>query len=341
MNISNREFLHTIFRADFIWVHVTDFFHDPGKGFTRKAASAWLGNYYVDRQLRDRANQYFAISLFHSINDKARRRKELFKAAYCFVIDDIGEKIPLDKIAQEVAPSWILSTSPNSQQWGYILSAPCTKREKIEALLHGLVNKLCSNNVDPGMLGVTRYVRLPEGYNTKASKMSLNNGPALQMSMVLWNPKQQATIEQYAEAFNIDLTKTTFRIEKTAPDYPDNFFMDHPIWNVITLKEQLSCSKYYVTCPWIDEHTDNADNGTMLFISEYGLLGFKCHHGHCAQRTGIDLIEKINLDFPGWQEEYKSYVANMRKLYEEKIKPCPIKFKSNNLINPLSMGPKG
>lgn len=332
MNISNREFLHTIFGADFVFAYVTDFFHDPAKGYSKEASHAWLGNYYVNRQLRDRANQYFAISLFHSIDDdKARRRKELFKAAYCFVIDDIGEKISLDKMAGEIAPSWILSTSPNSQQWGYILSSPCTDREKVESLLHGLVSKFCLNNVDPGMLGVTRYVRLPEGYNTKSSKMNLNNGQPYKCQMILWNPTQQTTIEQYAEAFKINLKETNRIIIEDDPEYPDDFFLDHPVWNIMELKEHLSWKKYRITCPWIDEHTDEADTGTMLFINKYGLLGFKCHHGHCSERKGSDLIKELNSAFPGWRSKYKAYVANMLKLYQEETKPCPIKFKNKKL----------
>ena len=66
----------------------------------------------------------------------------------------------------------VIETSPGSQQWGYILTEPCKERSVVENLLTGLVHKICPDGIDSGMLGVTRYVRLPEGYNTKASKVA-------------------------------------------------------------------------------------------------------------------------------------------------------------------------
>jgi len=132
MNISNQEFLQAIFGSDFIWSHVTDFFHDPGKGFSEESKKAWLGNHYVNTELHKFANQYFTISLFNETEDQlVRRRKELFKSTHCIVIDDIGEKIPLELVLDKPAPSWILETSPGSQQWGYILTDPCKERSSV------------------------------------------------------------------------------------------------------------------------------------------------------------------------------------------------------------------
>jgi len=172
ITVTNQEFLFAIFKENFIWAHVTDFFHDPGCEFTDVSRKAWLGNHYINYFLKDYANQYFTISLFHPTKDnQARRRKELFKATYCIVIDDVGEKINPALLFDKPAPSWILETSPGSQQWGYILDNPCKDRLKIEILLKGLVANICPDGVDSGMLGVTRYVRLPEGWNTKEKKL--------------------------------------------------------------------------------------------------------------------------------------------------------------------------
>ena len=69
------------------------------------------------------------ISLFDPDHtNRARRRKELFKSTQCIVIDDVGEKIDPSLLFDKPAPSWILETSPGSQQWGYILDTPCKNR---------------------------------------------------------------------------------------------------------------------------------------------------------------------------------------------------------------------
>jgi hypothetical protein len=45
-----------------------------------------------------------------------------------------------------------------------------------------------------------------------------------------------------------------------------------------------------IVCPWIDEHTNRADTGTAYGCGQ----GFVCHHGHCQDRVGRDLWDKVN-----------------------------------------------
>ena len=53
------------------------------------------------------------------------------------------------------------------------------------------------------MKGVTRYLRLPEGYNSKASK--LDNGMPFKCLLTKWQPFNRVTIEQLAQPFAVDL----------------------------------------------------------------------------------------------------------------------------------------
>ena len=328
MMITNQEFLHAIFGEHFIWAHVTDFFHDPSADFSLESKMAWKGDYFINTELRNYSNQYFCISLFKELPDQPpRRRKELFDAAYCFVIDDVGEKISVDRIIALPAPSWFLSTSPGSQQWGYILSEPCHNRETVEKLLKGIVKKLCIDGVDPGMLGVTRYVRLPEGYNTKASKIKLNGGKPYKCELILWEPTNRGTISQNIEGFDIDLNKVI--VSKSYNDchdydYDENFFVNHPLWDVIDFKEVVEFNKFYIECPWKHEHTSQVDSGSMVFISSDGRIGFKCHHGHCVDKTGQDFVTSISESYPNWQDKYNEYCKILRK--NQVVIPCPITF---------------
>ncbi len=325
MKISNQEFLQSIFGSEFIWAHVTDFFHDPGCAFTDLSRAAWLGNHYINYTLHDYANQYFTISLFDTDHtEQARRRKELFRATYCIVIDDVGEKINPGLLFDKPAPSWILETSPGSQQWGYILQDPCKQRYKIENLLTGLVADICPDGVDSGMLGVTRYVRLPEGWNTKAKKVALNKGELFKCRMILWQPETKVNIDLFAQSFEIDLNKRQIATA-ISDDLPMRDHADHPIWKIITVKTQLDQNKYMISCPWQAEHTSQEDTGTLLIIHNNGKLGFKCHHGHCAQRTSKDLLVWVE-DFPIVMHQYRQYCLEIQK--QNPVKPCPINFKN-------------
>ena len=327
MNIPNQEFLQAIFKENFIWSHVTDFFHDPGQGFNDESKLAWLGDHYVNRPLRDYSNQYFTISLFNETSEQlARRRKELFKSTHCIVIDDVGEKIDLSFVLNKPAPSWILETSPGSQQWGYILTDPCKDRAMVENLLTGIVHKICPNGVDSGMLGVTRYVRLPEGYNTKASKVALNNGKIFKCNLVIWQPEVTVDIESLAESFDIDLSKSSKY--KQSDDYEfleDHYAAQHPGWQSLELKSIINEGRYDVSCPWSDTHTDPSDDRATVFIMANGYMSFKCHHGHCTEKTGNELSEYFSKEINDWTDLYSNYKRDLARL--NPTKPCPIKFK--------------
>lgn len=327
MKVSNQEFLQAIFGDDFIWAHVTDFFHDPGEGFTDESRIAWLGNHFVNYDIKDHANQYFTISLFNETSDGlARRRKELFKATYCIVVDDVGEKIPLELMLDKAAPSWILETSPGSQQWGYILSIPCDNRKEVENLLKGIVANICPDGIDSGMMGVTRYVRLPEGWNTKPSKMALNDGKPFKCKMIIWQPEVKVSIESLAESFDVDLTKANYISFSEDYDYiEDDLVAKHPACKGLLIKDVITDGRCDISCPWSYEHTDPSDDRASVFFLDNGFIAFKCHHGHCINRSGQDLIKYLSETVENWNylyNEYKKYLASINP-----VKPCPIIFK--------------
>ena len=224
------------------------------------------------------------------------------------------------------APSWVLETSPGSQQWGYILTDPCKERFLVENLLTGLVSKICPNGIDSGMLGVTRYIRLPEGYNTKASKVKLNNNKPFKCQLVIWQPEVKVDIETLADSFDIDLTKSSsYRQSSDYEFLEDHYASKHPAWQQIEIKNILNEGHYDVSCPWSDEHTDPSDDRATVFILADGYMTFKCHHGHCMHRTGKDLLTYARKHITDWDELYLDYKNDLAKL--NPIKACPINFK--------------
>lgn len=304
--VSDSQFLTAIFGADTPWCHVTDFTFDPSNIPKDKHLIAWHGDYYSRYQFSPNTNRYFTISTFYADDQSvARRRKALYRQTHCFVLDDVREKLNEEAAKKLPRPSWILETSAGSFQWGYIFNTPVTEASKIDNLNDGLIaSELAPSGKDPGQRGTTRYVRLPEGSNSKASK--LVNGQPFKCQLTLWEPFNRVTIEQLAEPFAVDLDRVRreSRIDGAAA------VSDHPLINIpeiIHIKEVRSDGRFDITCPFVNEHTGQDDSGSAVFTNADGSIGYKCHHGSCQERTGKDLLQYIELKEPGFGSRLKTW----------------------------------
>lgn len=293
MKITNKQFLIPIFGDWAPWSHITSFLDDPMDIPQSRRGICWAGGYAKNTHLIPNSNQYICISLFGPDDEgKARRRKALFRATYCVVLDDVREKLDVEAAGRLPKPSWILETSPGSEQWGFILETPCTDRNQIDNLNDGLIaSELAPDGKDPGQKGVTRYVRLPEGVNTKASRVAANGGMPPRCRMLEWHPERKVTMEALAAPFGIDLDAPRHQVsEGIGAEIPD-----HPVLQHVHVHEVKASGEYLITCPWVDGHTGAADDGTWLKVVGNGSIGFKCHHGTCQGRTGGDFLKKLDL----------------------------------------------
>lgn len=324
INVSNKEFIDAIFGEDAPWCHVTSFPYDPVNIPKDKHLIAWKGDYFSRYNLSPNTNQYFTISCFYADDQQqARRRKALFRHTPCIVLDDVKEKLSMTEVNKLPKPAWILESSVGSEQWGYILDTPCTDRGRVENLLDGLVaNGLAPDGRDPGMKGVTRYLRLPEGINNKANK--LVNGQPFKCRMLEWQPFNRVTLEELAAPFAVDLDRERreSRVDGAAE------VSDHPLINIpdtIHIKEVRSDGRFDITCPWVEDHTGQDDSGSAVFTNSDGTIGFKCHHGNCQSRTGADLLRFIENDATGFSSKLKNWQV-MREL---DIVAAPVSFMSS------------
>lgn len=293
--IANQAFLFAIFGEEWARAHVTGFVTDPGAA----GRAEWAGK--VARAVNDldvAANTFFDVSLFSPAPDgAARRRKELFEAMYVLVIDDVGTKAQADTLTKRHGlpqPSYELETSPGNWQWGYIFDQPETDQARIQNLINGIVAK-CFNGVDPGMKGVTRYVRMPVGINTK-EKYRRADGSFPPHKLTAWRPGLRFTLESLALPLGIDLeAPVALDSVVIGQDVPN-----HAIFSMIPAKGAMKPNGWTdVTCPWVHEHTDAADNGSAVLIRPNGSVAFECHHGHCnggdgqEARTGNTLVRHL------------------------------------------------
>lgn len=309
LQITNEEFLRAIFGDEFGRVHVTGFVEDPTDLPSEARARAWGGAAFANSNLVPGTNQYFAISLFNpGEGGRAQRRKALFRSTHCFVLDDVREKLPVEEANKLPRPSWILVTSAGSEQWGYILKEPCTEAAQIDNLNDGLIaSDLVPSGKDPGQRGVTRYVRLPEGVNTKRAKMQ--SGKPFDCRLVSFEPWNTVSLQTLAEPFDIDLTATRFDSHPRELCHHEG----HPIFSVsnLNIKRAISPGRYDVTCPWVDEHTGNADDGAAIFLLEDGGLRFKCHHGACQERDTASFLDWVNRGDPEFASTLKRFQVDL------------------------------
>ena len=163
-NINNEEFLQAIFGPDWQDAWVTGFMSDPDdteEELGPEAAGRWAGGPWRThgRLLTPSANTYFSISL-----NTGRRSQDCFRACGVLVLDDIGslvdEREPLGALG---TPSYRISTSLRSEQWGYRLWPLETNLTKVRALIAALqVKKLTDAKGN-----AVRWARLPVGMNRK------------------------------------------------------------------------------------------------------------------------------------------------------------------------------
>lgn len=303
--ITNDQFLTSIFGEMHIYAHVTSFAHDPGNIPAGEHMRAWAGGIYKDTPINP-GNQFYTVSLFAPEEGKFRRRKAQFSATYVIGLDDVKEKLPLDQVQRLPPPSIVIKTSLHSEQWLYILQVPETNRSRVDNLQDGLIQRgLAPDGVDPGQRGVTRYLRLPEGVNTKAKRIAENNGTAHQCNVTVFGPSRRYTMEELAAPFDINLNATRRDARTDGASAID----DHPMLHspALTIKSTLSAGRYDVTCPWVDEHTDSEDNGSAIFTNKDNSIGFHCHHGNCEGRSGNNLLRKLEENDPGFNDSLRSF----------------------------------
>jgi len=314
ININNEQFLQAIFGNSYIYSHVTSFIQDPNNIPNDERGLCWSGGYYKDTPLIPNSNQFYTVSLFSpDENNRSRRRKAQFSGTYVIGLDDVKEKLPIEQVMKLPPPSIVLKSSLYSEQWLYILNQPEQDRDKIDNLHDGLIaNGLAPNSKDPGQKGVTRFLRLPEGCNTKAKRVSENGGTPPGCEITEWHPERRYMLEQLAEPFGVDLNivRADKRIDGAAA------IDDHPILHTdaIEIKSKISDGRFSIVCPWVDEHTDRDDSGSAIFTNDDGSIGYRCHHGNCDGRTANDLLKFIETK----QHDFSSVLKNWQILREFK-----------------------
>lgn len=244
-------------------------------------------------------NNYVGCSTFYPGDDGSfRARKAQFSACHFLMLDDLGTKVPMDRL-DGFELSWLIETSPGNHQGGIILAEPLTDGAVAVRLLNAVIDAgLC----DAGATGpLSRWARLPVAINGKQKHVGEDGAP-FQCRLLGWQPDNRYTPEEIVDRLQLELAPAG-RPKKTAKPAASSNGASHGIANdaddVLTpkaaenpvvaalkarglYKTPLGSGKHDMTCPWVHEHTDELDTGAAYFEPDelYPVGGFCCQHSH-------------------------------------------------------------
>jgi len=267
-------------------------------GFPGDVATAdhrvWFGASALPmpRFVRPTSNTYVCVSTFKRAADsRYRRRKDCWSGLWLVLLDDLNSKVPFD--ALRLKPSCLVETSPDNFQAWLFLKQPERNQTKAEALIDGLIAAGAS---DPGAGNLTRYGRLPTGTNGKA-KYNAKDGQPFTQRVHVWEPSRRYTPEQIAQAHGFDLTAASKpRPRRTTPmkaaPQGDGYLTILEAAGLYIGTIRGIEGAHRIICPWHEGHTGKDTTGTAYFEPDernYQRGGFRCQHGHCADRNITDL----------------------------------------------------
>jgi len=242
-------------------------------------------------------NNFVGCSSFYPGDDGSfKARKSQFAACHFLMLDDLGTKVPLDRL-DGFELSWLIETSPGNHQGGIILAEPLTDGAAAVRLLNAVIEAgLC----DAGASGpLSRWARLPVAINGKPKYAGAAGAPFL-CRLIEWQPDNRYTPEEIVDRLQLELAPAG-RPKKTAKHPARSAGEDHRIGDddvlipkaaenpvVAALKARglyktpLGSGKHDMTCPWVHEHTDQLDTGAAYFEPDelYPVGGFCCQHSH-------------------------------------------------------------
>jgi len=295
--VTNLDFLSVIFGEvnEINRPIVVSFGGDPNVAKDKWSGHPWSKE--APLRLNPKHNNYFTLASFGpDERGKYRRRKSDFRALYALMLDDIGTKVPLKSI--KLSPSWKVETSSRNYQFGFLFAEPISDPKVADRIMGAVIAAgLC----DPGAGGpCSRLARLPQGTNGKYT-------PEFACRLMDWRPEKRFTVDELVDGLSLDLGKSA---KKTAPK--NNAVRDAATWipsasadpileafkHSGLLKNSVKDGVYEVTCPWVSDHTNHVDGGSAYFApsEDFPVGGYKCHHGHCAQRSIGDVLAFFKID---------------------------------------------
>ncbi len=317
--ITNQGFLLEIFRAYITTTPCIDDSRPQVLAFKMSPADQknWGGQrWQPEKEIScDDRNGYFTLAVYKS---ETETKQEKDCVAICgLMLDDIGTKaLPLSRL-DALPPSYVIETSEGNYQAGYLFDRPQTDLKACAALNQALVD---SNLCDSGAKSpATRWGRLPFASNTKRD-------PVFKCRLVEFDSTRRYSIEQIVTGLELVIKENgrpkPTKAKKlrtpgaTIDDRGDDVYRPRASENEVIsalksnglYKRPLGSGKHEITCPWVSEHTDQVDHGTVYFEPNdlYTAGGFHCQHSHGSTKKIGALLDFLSLNYQ--QAKHKSTI---------------------------------
>ena len=268
----------------------------------------------IDQQCQRGRNNYVNTAAFWpEANGTVRARQANFAALLAIVLDDVGTKVPRDRLVS-IDPSWEIETSPGNAQVGFILTQPITDVQEATRFQAAFVAAGLS---DEGATGAVRWVRQPVAINGKP-KHKNQSGQKWSCKLKIWNQSKRFTAEELLT--KLGLTMAAESAQKSAgfgagggpviaqkADLSDTDVyspkaVENPVIAALNsgglYKRLISTGKHDISCPWVGEHTDALDTGAVYFepSKQHPMGGFHCQHSHGGDYHISELLEFLGVD---------------------------------------------
>ena len=270
-----------------------------------------------------------------SDDNKLYNRKALFRSFHVLVLDDIGQKIPFDKIPDTFDPTYKIETSPGSYHYGYVLEEPIQDQEQATMLVQLAYDAGFS---DKGGKMATKLVRLPDGVNNKPGKNQHFKVRLDDMDGPYWTPETILEeldvgvtwqdivddIDAVKRARAITTTGTSVWSPITAIAPSLDGIIDPALEWLYDKNMVVQETNEWITiiCPWADLHTTGSNTagyspmgwGGPAYINR---RNFKCFHEHCAGMHGQNFLDYIrNAGGPDLAPSEQAYDLVKKYVYD-------------------------
>lgn len=309
---------------------------DPATG--RKLNSGWWPvPYKPGKYINESSNCYACIS--SSIKTKNPRTGEMrywrgeasFGHGLALMVDDIGDgagskgNFSLKAICDILPPTAIVETSPNNYQCWYFLDKPVDSLYEFKAFLTSFVSNVLKQGGDNTIRDVSRYGRMPYGYNNKRKEDGAYKYPSEgNVKNATWvvrsttaDYSRRYSIEDIRRAFDFDIV---YPARRALPNVEDidvlevkvNFYWLHMAEKILSAAKagegsggevvQNMSGKYRIKCPWGNEHTNGDPFGAYFRGPIPGAdveFVFGCAHDTCRKihrRTWATFIDEIVME---------------------------------------------
>ncbi|WP_185928621.1 MULTISPECIES: DNA-primase RepB domain-containing protein [Sphingomonadaceae] len=260
----------------------------------------------IDRICQPSANTYFNCASFKPDGDDTwAAKKEQAVAYHAVVLDDVGTKVAREAIP-DIVPTWELETSPGNFQVGFKLNPPLQDASTVDQLQKRIA---AAGLTDKGAGGMARWMRLPIGINGK-EKYRVDGQPFV-CRMHVWNPDTAYSADTLGDLLAPNVTTTPARQSAKSKvgansdlnwDVYQPSATENPVLTAFKANRLYKCQtgpgKHEVICPWLSEHTDADDSGTVYYepSEAYPNGGFRCQHSHGDQYRLREVAEHFGLN---------------------------------------------